>query len=111
MYHEGMSARAKAASELIAELGRKYIWWTPTGGSPFAEERVIAQVMNIGTYADIRRLESIVEPGRLAEVMLRAEPGWFSRRSWEFWRGRLAGSVSTAIDAEPPRRYFDAVRS
>jgi hypothetical protein len=22
--------------------------------------------------------------------MLRAEPGWLSDRSWEFWRGRLS---------------------
>jgi hypothetical protein len=31
-----------AASGLIAELGRKYIWWQPIGDAPHAQERVIA---------------------------------------------------------------------
>lgn len=46
-----------AASGLIAELGRKYIWWQPIGDAPHAQERIIAQAMDLGTFDDIRRLE------------------------------------------------------
>jgi hypothetical protein len=44
----------------------------------------------------------------LAEVMLKAEPGWISERSWEFWRGRLTLATGRAIPDAPPRRSFDA---
>lgn len=95
-----------AESRLLAELGHKYIWWAPIGDAPHSPERIIAQVMNIGTYDDIRRLESAVGFARLAEVMLHAAPGWLSARSWSFWRGRLSCETSAAIPAEPPRRAF-----
>ena len=71
----------------IDEFGRKYLWWKPVDGQPFSEDRIIAQTMNLGTYDDILLLEQKVGQSRLLEIMMRAEPGWFSDRSWEFWRG------------------------
>ena len=94
------------AKELIAELGRKYIWWAPIGDEPHSEERIIAQAMNVGTFDDIRRLEATLGSALLAEVMLRAAPGWFSDRSWEFWRGRLSFALGKTMPEEPPRRSF-----
>ncbi len=97
-----------AENQLLAELGRKYIWWAPIGSEPHTPERIIAQAMNIGTYEDIRRLETTLGFARLADVMLRAAPGWFSPRSWSFWRGRLRLETDSPIPAEPPRRAFHA---
>ena len=97
-----------SAPELIAELGRKYIWWEPVGDAPHTPDRIIAQVMNIGTYDDIRRLEKALGYARLVEVMLGAAPGWFSPRSWSFWRGRLARETSAEIPTGAPRRAFHA---
>jgi hypothetical protein len=97
-------------SGLIAELERKYLWWKPVGGSPHAAARIIAQAMEVGTFDDIRRLEQTLGPDRLAQIMLKAAPGWFSERSWEFWRGRLSTALArtNAIPEEPPRRSFHA---
>jgi hypothetical protein len=97
-------------SGLIAELERKYLWWRPVSDSAHSTERVIALAMDLGTFDDIRRLEQTFGPCRLAEVMLRAAPGWFSQRSWEFWRGRLSTALARTdtIPEEPPRRSFDA---
>ena len=94
------------AAGLIAELGRKYVWWAPIGDEPHSEERIIAQAMNLGTFDDIRRLERTLECDRLAEVMLQAAPGWFNDRSWEFWRGRLSVALGKPMPEEPPRRSF-----
>src|SRR5437868_1108886 len=96
------------ATGLIAELGRKYLWWEPIGGQSHSEHRIIAQVMDLGTYEDIRRLEKMIGLERLADVMLQAEPGWFSDRSWEFWRGRLSLALGKEIPEEAPRRSFHA---
>jgi len=97
-----------AAKGLIAELRRRYVWWEPIGDEPHSEVRIIAQAMNLGTFDDIRRLEQTLGSDRLADVMLQAEPGWFSARSWEFWRGRLSLALGKAIPEEPPRRSLYA---
>jgi len=94
--------------ETIAGFGRKYLWWKPVGGQSFSEHRIIAQTMNLGTYDDILLLERTVDNVHLIEIMLHAEPGWFSDRSWEFWRGRLSFATGAAIPNKAPRRAFDA---
>jgi hypothetical protein len=94
--------------ETIAKFGRKYIWWKPVDNQPHSEDRIIAQTMNLGTYDDILLLERTVGESRLVEIMLRAEPGWLSDRSWEFWRGRLSFATGAAIPDKAPRRSFRA---
>lgn len=104
-----MSAQhsSETANDLITELGDKYVWWEPANEGPHSEERILAQAMNLGTYDDIRRLERILGYERLAQIMLEAQPGWFSDRSWEFWRGRLSLELGRALPDEPPRRSFN----
>jgi hypothetical protein len=97
-----------AETALLAELARRYVWWPPIGDTPHPPERVIAQAMDLGTYDDIRRLEQTFGHERLAQVMLHATPGWFSARSWEFWRGRLTAVLGRPLPQHPPRRTFDA---
>jgi hypothetical protein len=100
--------KSDAATRCIAEFGRKYLWWDPVGDEPHSENRIIAQAMNLGTFDDIIVLEQTLGKSRLIEVMLRAEPGWFSDRSWELWRGRLSFAAGGAIPEEAPRRSFHA---
>src|ERR1700676_1106612 len=93
---------------MIAEFDRKYLWWRPVDGGSRSEDRIIAQTMNLGTYDDILLLEETVGRTRLVGIMLHAEPGWISDRSWEFWRGRLSFATSAAIPNKAPRRTLDA---
>ncbi|QOZ23242.1 hypothetical protein CI1B_45170 [Bradyrhizobium ivorense] len=95
-------------TDLLQQFRRKYLWWKPVDGRPFSEERVIAQTMDLGTYDDILLLEDAVGQARLVEIMRGAEPGWFSDRSWEFWRGRLTFATGMAIPDKAPRRGFHA---
>jgi hypothetical protein len=103
----GGASRAIPA-DLIAELENRYFWWEPVGAQPRSETRIIAQAMDQASFAEVRRLETIVGPERLVEIMVKAEPGWFSDRSWELWRGRLSHATGRSIAAEPPRRSFHA---
>jgi hypothetical protein len=91
---------------LLADFAARYIWWS--GEAPPSEDRIIAQVMSIGTWEDIRRLEGAYSPEELRDVMYRAQPGWISERSWELWRGRLLAQRAGAIPQVPPRRSFHA---
>lgn len=104
-------AGSGGSAATIAGFARKYLWWEPIGGEPFSEDRIIAQTMNLGTYDDILLLEQAVGRARLVEVMRRAEPGWLSDRSWEFWRGRLSFATGELIEHDPPRRRFHAPAS
>jgi hypothetical protein len=97
-----------SAKTYIAALGRKYLWWDAVGDESHSEDRVLAQAMNLGTFDDILVLEQMVGKQRLVEIMLQAEPGWFSDRSWEFWRGRLSRAAEGGIPEEPPRRSLHA---
>lgn len=92
---------------LAVELERKYFWWQPVGEEPRSHARILAQAMNFASFTDVRRLESELGADMLRQAMLAAQPGWFSDRSWEFWRGRLVLAAGQAIPEEPPRRSFD----
>jgi hypothetical protein len=91
---------------LLTDFAARYIWWRDEHAP--SDDRVIAQVMNLGTYDDIRRLEATYGPYELRAVMLRAQPGWIGERSWGFWRGRLLAAGAGPIPEAPPRRSFDA---
>jgi hypothetical protein len=99
---------SEAPGELIASLGAKYMWWPAIGAGGHSEDRIIAQVMDIGTYDDILRIEAALGHERLAEVMRHAGPGWISARSWDFWRGRLRAQAGLVTPERPPRRGFHA---
>ena len=103
-----LAMKSDATTTFIADLGRKYIWWDPIGDDPHSENRILAQAMDLGTLDDTLALEQILGHRRLVDVMLRAEPGWLSDRSWEFWRGRLSLATGVAIPEEAPRRALHA---
>jgi len=93
-----LSPAARAEIDILA---RRYLWWPGTSG-PHSAARSVAQIMNLGTYEDIMRLEALVPPAALTRLMSNAQPGWFSPRSWEFWRGRLGADLPD----DPPKRDF-----
>lgn len=98
----------KLPAKLMGELEKKYFWWEPIGSQPRSDARILAQAMDLADFADIRRLETIIGPERLAETMRQAEPGWIGERSWELWRGRLSLATRQVLPEEPPRRTLHA---
>jgi hypothetical protein len=94
--------------DLAAELERRFFWWEPVGSQARSHTRILAQAMDLASFDDVRHLEKALGSQRLVEAMLKAEPGWISERSWEFWRGRLALATGRAMPDAPPRRSFDA---
>jgi hypothetical protein len=94
-------------ADLASELERKFFWWENVSPEPRSHARILAQAMSLASFDDIRHLERTLGHARLAEAMLHAEPGWFSERSWELWRGRLSLATGQAIPEAPPRRSFD----
>lgn len=91
-------------------MASRYLWWEPVAGHVHSTPRKIAQIMHLGTYEDVRRLEALADPAMLAAIMRQSQPGWFDDKSWDFWRGRLTASGETDIPNTARRAVLLAAR-
>ena len=91
--------------EALKGFARKYIWWkTPEEAVEFPF-RVIAQVMNIGDYADVQLMANQIGDDILRSVLTHAEIGQFSERSWTYWHYRLGIASLDHVPPIPARRF------
>ncbi len=91
--------------EALKPFASKYIWWKAPEDAVAWPERVIAQVMNIGDYADVQALVAEVGEEVLREVLAHAEAGQFNERSWAYWHYRLGLARLGEVPALPSRRF------
>lgn len=101
-------SRLPCSSKVLKRLRKRYIWWKNPGIEP-DEDRIIAQVMDIGTYEDVKALEAEVGRMRIRQVLSAARPGWFSARSWDYWHLTLGLAKLDEIPPQPERS--DAIQS
>jgi hypothetical protein len=85
--------------------GTKYVWWKTPDEAVSMPLRVIAQVMNIGDYADVQALAAEVGDDVLREVLSFAEAGQFNERSWSYWHYRLGLASVDNVPALPGRKF------
>ena len=88
---------------LLKQLSGKYIWWKTPDKAVAMPERVIAQIMNIGDYADVLLVAEQVGDDVLRKVLTSAEIGQFSDRSWTYWHYRLGLAKLDKVPALPTR--------
>lgn len=93
-------------NELLRPLAAQLIWWQPADVSLRNADRVIAQVLELGTFEAGQRLREVLGDRRLAQVLQRAEAGWFSLRSWNFWQQKLGLVARSGAIPPLPRRHF-----
>lgn len=89
----------------LKPLANKYVWWKNPDEAISMPERVIAQVMNIGDYADVQLLANQVGDDVLREILSHAEAGQFNERSWAYWHYRLGLASLDDVPALPMRRF------
>lgn len=89
---------------LMIRMAQRYIWWQPPEVSVTDPRRVIAQVMDVGTFGDIQALAKAVGRNTLTGVLNQARPGWFRPRSWAFWHTVLGLATAGRIPPIPSRR-------
>ena len=69
--------------EALAELARKYVWWREPQDTPRA--LLLCQIMQLGTYQDVRRARRSVGDAAFRDALRDAPPGILDERSWTFW--------------------------
>ena len=83
----------------LTRFASKYVWWKPPAEALQSPERVMAQVMNLGDYADVQALAQQVGDAVLRQVVAHAQAGEFDARSWAYWHYRLG---LASVDQVPP---------
>jgi hypothetical protein len=97
--------KAAPTLRILKQLRKRYIWWEIPGNEP-DENRIIAQVMELGTYEDVRAMEKKIGLAKMKQVLVDAKPGWFSNKSWNYWH--LLFNLSQMNHIPPlPRRVYD----
>ena len=69
----------------LEQLARRLVWWKPPAEALAAPERVLAQVMALGTWEDIETAKQHWGIEAFRRVLAAPPPGVFDRRSWNYW--------------------------
>lgn len=91
--------------DALKHLASKYIWWKTPDDAAAVPDRVIAQVMDIGDYADVQTLADQVGDDVLRDVLTHAQAGHFNERSWAYWHYRLGLAGVDQVPPMPARRF------
>jgi hypothetical protein len=83
----------------------KYLWWRSPTEALEEPERIVAQVMDIGDYADVCAVAHEIGESGLKDVLQQAEPGQFDIRSWHYWHYRLGLAKCEEVPPLPARKY------
>ena len=91
----------------LRRLASKYVWWKTPEEAVSMPERVVAQVMNIGDYADVQALAALLGDDALRAVLTNAQAGQFNERSWTYWHYRLNLASEGDVPDLPVREFAD----
>lgn len=89
---------------ILHSFAKRYIWWQPPEESAKNPDRVLAQVMDIGTLEDCKTMMAEAGSARLQQVLLQARPGQLRPKSWNFWHAVLGLATTPAAIPMPPAR-------
>ena len=93
-----------ADHSLLLEMARKYIWWLTPNEAVISPQRIIAQVMNIGDYADVQNMAMRLGDESLRDAIAHAQAGQFNPKSWHYWHYRLGLAELGQVPELPIRR-------
>ena len=100
-----MLDKSYANQGVLKSFAKKYIWWKTPEDAVLYPRRIIAQVMNMGTFEDVQKLVQHMGVDILKDVIAHAEAGWFNERSWAYWHYRLDLAEVDQVPHLPVRRF------
>ena len=92
----------RAEERLLRSLARRYVWWLSPGEALARPNFIATQVMELGDYDDVLKLETTLGREALVRALREAEAGRLSERSWIYWHHRL-GVAGRRIPPLPRR--------
>lgn len=96
-----MVAPTTHREEELRAVARRLIWWQDPETSLAQPERLIAQVMTLGTWEDVELIREVYGEDALRAVLASPPPGVFDARSWSYWHVRFGTEGVPPL----PRRF------
>ena len=107
---DSFATRSPAAEHLgrhsatLAALACRYNWWLSPEEALDYPERIVALVMNIGSFRDAAGLVETLGEDAMRAVLENAEAGQFNNRTWHYWHYRLGLAQPGGVPPLPVRR-------
>jgi hypothetical protein len=83
----------------LRTLARRYLWWESPEAWERDPDRLIRQVLSLGTIEDYRLVRAHFGRERIIRSLQSAPAGAIDPRSWSYWHGHFDLPVPP-----PPRR-------
>ena len=99
-----MTQKRKMNDPKLLDLAKRYVWWLSPEEALEYPQRVIARIMDMGTFEDIHELFGIVGEASLRLALQSAEAGQFRPRSWSYWQYLLNGLADDTLPPMPVHR-------
>ena len=94
--------QARADQRLLRSLAKRYVWWLSADDALARPHFIATQVMEMGDYDDVLKLEAALGGAALVCALKEAGAGRLSERSWIYWHHRL-GVAGRRIPPLPRR--------
>ena len=77
--------RIQAMESSLEHLARKYVWWEPPARALSRTNLFLCQLMQLGTWDDVRTVRRRFGDEALRRALREAPPGVLDRKSWIYW--------------------------
>jgi len=71
--------------ETLRAIAARLIWWQASEVSLRDPRRLVAQVMNLGSWEDVKFAQAHFGLAAFRAALENAQPGWFEQDSWVIW--------------------------
>jgi hypothetical protein len=88
-------------NEVLTELAERYVWWQSAAETLTHPERLLCQLMQLGTAEDVRTARALLGDDAFRDALRSAQPGVLDDKSWNFWHRVLFGSPPPPLPSRP----------
>ncbi len=84
----------------LHHLAEKYVWWESPDRVVARRELLLCQLMQLGTWPDVRLARRLFGDQAFIDVLAKAPPGILDLKSWVYWH-RFFGLEVPPLPARP----------
>ncbi len=89
--------------ETLKGIAAKLIWWQLPEVSLQDTRRLVAQIMNLGAWDDVKFAQTHFGEAAFRAALEHAQPGWFEQDSWVLWHN----AFDLPVPALPQRECLE----
>ena len=87
--------------DVLLALAERYVWWQPAAETLARPERLLCQLMQLGTAEDVRAARAVLGDDAFRDALRSAPAGALDDKSWNFWHRVLFGQPPPPQPSRP----------